>query len=196
MAKRHSASLHAQWSVILLVLACLSWFGIQTGRTVVGTAECDLRDCRGLTERLAVDPACILDPLCISPFFDPTHSGVQAWTGIYGQRVSHGDLWPPALTAIALPNLGIFFVGLLGAAMAAERRRNKGLLGAVYLVGCAEVARWLGTLTWFDGELSPLLVLESGGALLGVLGVVLLARRLGHWSRSPIGGAARRTQPA
>jgi hypothetical protein len=66
-----------------------------------------------------VDPFCIIDPVCVSPFYRSTYDGVENWTGVNGWSLPGGQMPASGDRVLAIPNyiayMLVMIAGIFGA---------------------------------------------------------------------------------
>lgn len=142
--------------LVVALTACL-WIGSFYLRDRMLAPCTDAGQCTTFVDYSMHDPFCILEPTCVSPFYNPSWSGgAPHWQGlrwIDDSLLISGS----GLTMLAIPNL-ILFALLATAAIVvatlrvdAGRRRNLAIT-AISTWCILEVAGWIATVGSLDPE--------------------------------------------
>jgi hypothetical protein len=161
----------------VITMTTLCWFGVQQLRAA-GSDSCH-DDCRTFGSYVQHDPYCAVDPVCVSPFYDPSwvRRGVEPqnmphWRGLawLGESGTYGT----GLRMLSIPNYVGFMVLICGLATLViwkvRRRLVRGVLLTALLAWLVvEVLRWFAvisdldpTVSWLNGELVATLAISMG----------------------------------
>lgn len=183
---------------MLAIIATVAiWFGVMQLRSIPDgwAGPCDATHSFASCE--LHDPYCIVDPVCMSPFYKPTWTNADAdlqsmphWQGLVwlGESGTYGT----GLRMLAIPNYLIFMVLLCAMVLFVQRRVSRPQLRHVLLAAVTawltlEILRWFATIS-NDDPTVPFFNWELLGVL--ILSLSLLAGTVITGSRFVVPGGA------
>jgi hypothetical protein len=173
--------------ILVSMLTVAAWLGVMELRGMQ-TSSCS-NSCQTFTSYVRHDPYCVIDPACISPFYNPdwarkgtTPQFMPHWQGLawLGEAGTYGT----GLHMLAIPNYIGFMLLLCLLVMLIERRIPDPLVRRLLLTVVTawlilEILRWFAdisdvdpTVPFFNGEFFVTLA----GSLLIIWGMARLAR--------------------
>jgi hypothetical protein len=136
-----------------------------------------------------VDPLCVIDPVCVSPFYRSGHYGVANWTGVNGWSLPGGQMPAPGDRVLAIPNyiayMLVMIAGILGARRYVSSRHKRQLVILTLLTWTAtSEVYWFIAASNINGGLTMTIFLE---AVVTITTSLLMLAAVAHGDR-PLAG--------
>lgn len=132
-----------------------------------------------------VDPFCIIDPVCVSPFYRSGYDGIESWTGVNGWSLPGGQMPAPGDRVLAIPNyiayMLVIIVGILAArkyVSSLDKRRL--LILALFTWTTMSEVYWFIAASNINGGLTMTISLE---AMVTITASLLMLATVAHGNR-------------
>ncbi len=134
-----------------------------------------------------VDPLCIIDPVCVSPFYRSVHDGVEDWTGVNGWSLPGGQMPAPGDRVLAIPNYIAYMIVVIVCILGARKyvpssHRRQLVILALFIWTIVSELYWFIAAANINGSFTTLIFLEAAATIAASL-LILTAVARGHTTR-------------
>lgn len=158
------------------------WFGAHFAQVRM------MRSCNAvcnLWEYERVDPFCIIDPVCVSPFYRSGYDGVENWTGVNGWSLPGGQMPAPGDRVLAIPNYVAYMLVsivsiLVTRKYVSSRQKRRLIILALFTWTIVSEAYWFIAASNINGGLTMPILLE---AMVTITASLLILMRVAHGNR-------------
>jgi hypothetical protein len=136
-----------------------------------------------------VDPFCVIDPVCVSPFYRSRYDGVEDWTGVNGWSLPGGQMPAPGDRVLAIPNyiayMLVVFVGVVGARKyVSSPQKRRLIILAFFAWTITSEVYWFIAASNINGGLTMTIFLE---AVVTITTSLLMLAAVAHGNRPLVG---------